>query len=168
MNLRPYEESDLREVTQVFVDAVHEGAAQAYSEAQRVAWAPRPPDLDFWRDRLGRQHTLVADMDSRIAGFIAHDDAGHIDLLFTAPGLVRKGVASALYSHVEKSLAARGVRELYTEASLVARPFFARQGFVVIDEEHVVRNGVEMVRFRMQKRLTAPPVRADGQVRSSS
>jgi putative acetyltransferase len=92
-------------------------------------------------------------VDSRIAGFIAYEDGDHVDLLFTAPDFVRRGVASALYEGVEATLTAKGVRELFTEASLVARPFFARHGFEVIEQETVVRRDIELVRFRMRKTL---------------
>ncbi|MGM0589626.1 MAG: GNAT family N-acetyltransferase [Bacteroidota bacterium] len=43
-------------------------------------------------------------------GLHAYETDGHIDLLFTSPKHSRKGIASALYQHVESILANNGVR----------------------------------------------------------
>lgn len=153
MKIRPYVAADLEAAVQLFTDAVHVGAAYHYDAAQRAAWAPRRADLDFWRSRFEKLHTLVAERDGQLIGFISHDDDGHIDLLFTSPASARQGVAGALYVRAETTLYARGVRELFTEASLVARPFFERHGFEVIEEETVNRRGVDLARARMRKKL---------------
>lgn len=42
---------------------------------------------------------------------------------------------------------------LSTEASLVARPFFAHRRFLMVAEEHAVRGGVTLRRFAMRKTL---------------
>lgn len=77
--------------------------------------------------------------------------SGHIGLLYVAPRCTRRGVASALYQTVERTLQVAGVASLFTEASLVARPFFERQGFWVDTEETVVRRGVPLRRCVMRK-----------------
>ncbi len=154
MNIRDYDESDLRSVAHLFTDSVHGLGWTHYDAAQCHAWAPRPPDLTAWRARLARLHTLVAEEeDGTLAGFLAYEDDAHIDLLFTAPDLARRGVASALYARAESSIAALGAAEAYTEASLIARPFFERQGFRVVEEQVVTRNGVSFRRFAMRKAI---------------
>lgn len=96
---------------------------------------------------------LLAHRDGQFAGFIGFNLEGHIDLLFTAPCYARQGVASALYAAAEQHLRAAGVRELFTEASLTARPFFARQGFSAEQAQTVTRGTVTLQRFAMRKRL---------------
>lgn len=157
LNIRPYEAADLASIVKLFTDAVHIGAARHYDAAQRSAWAPIPADPAFWRERLAKVHTLVAGREAQMLGFISYEDDGHIDLLFTSPAAARQGVATALYERVEAALLAQGVRELFTEASLVARPFFARHGYEVSTEEVVSRLGVELTRFRMRKALQKIP-----------
>jgi putative acetyltransferase len=153
VNIRPYAASDLTAVVELITDAVHVGAADQYTTAQRSAWAPIPPDLEYWRTRLDGVHMLVAELDSQLIGVISYEDDGHIDLLYTSPAFVRKGIASALYDRAEAALRTKGARELFTEASLIARPFFARQGFELVEEEVVTRRGVELARLRMRKTL---------------
>lgn len=157
MIIRPYTPADLEPVARLFTASVHEVAASHYDAQQRAAWAPQPPDLAVWQKRLAPLTTLVAELvaeeNSRLAGFLSYEDDGHIDLLYTAPGSTRTGVASRLYHEAETGLAEAGATELFTEASLVARPFFERQGFEVTEEQNVTRNGVSFRRFAMRKRL---------------
>ncbi len=96
---------------------------------------------------------LLAHHDGQLAGFIGFSLDGHIDLLFTAPGYARQGVASALYAAAEQHLRAAGARELFTEASLVAQPFFARQGFSAEQAQTVTRSAVMLPRMLMRKIL---------------
>lgn len=166
MIIRQYRNSDLEALVELFTASVHEVSAGAYDAAQRHAWARIPPDQVAWRERLVGQTVLVAESDTELAGFIAWEPDGHIDLLYTSPRHVRRGVASALYHSAEQALRAAGGTTLYTEASLVARPFFECQGFVVEEEQVVSRDGVDLRRFAMRKTWrtdTCPPATgADG------
>ncbi len=157
MIIRDFQASDLQALVTVFQQAVHELAAGSYTSEQRAAWAPASPDLERWRERLAALATLVADVDGDIAGFIAFSDAGHIDLLYTSPGFVRRGVASRLFHEALHRLQTRGVRELSTEASLEARPFFETQGFSTVSEQVVERDGVALKRYLMTRALGPAP-----------
>ena len=155
MQIRPYTEADLDAVIALFTAAVHQGAAADYTAEQRAAWAPMPPERAVWQQRLGETQVLLATDAAALAGFVGWRDNGHIVFLFTHPDQLRKGVASALYLRVEAALRQQGVTRLYTEASRVARPFFARQGFHQEAAESVLRNGVTLPRFRMVKAIAA-------------
>jgi putative acetyltransferase len=156
MHIRPYRDSDLAAVAQLFTDAVHGLAGSHYDAAQRDAWAPRPPDLGPWETRFRSLEILLAQGsgDGKLLGFIGYEKNGHIDLLFTSPAAARRGVASQLYGHAETALRALDIVEFFTEASLVSRPFFERQGFTVREEQHVERRGAMLRRFAMAKAVT--------------
>lgn len=138
MNVRPYTDADLEAVAAVFTSSVHVLAGAAHDETQRRAWAPQPPDLHHWRKRVSHFQSFVAVEGAEVAGFISYEPHGHIELLYVAPSYARRGVASLLYGHVERALLSAGVTELYTEASLVAKPVFERLGFVLTEEQHSV------------------------------
>ncbi|MFC6235817.1 GNAT family N-acetyltransferase, partial [Leucobacter soli] len=61
-----------------------------------------------------------------------------------------------LLAEAERRARTSGVAELYTDASITARPFFERRGFRVEREQRQVRSGAELVNFRMRKRLGEP------------
>lgn len=151
MNIRPYRASDLESVARIFTEAVHELAASSYDNEQRSAWAPRPPDNSYWRQRLEALQTIVAEIDREPAGFLSYEEDGHIDLLYTAPAYVRRGVATALYRHVEGIFLSSAIAEIFTEASNTARPFFEHHGFRVVEEQIVKVRGVTLPRYAMRK-----------------
>jgi len=153
ITIRKYRIQDLSPVVRLFTDSVHELTAGAYDETQRYAWASRTPHLDTWRERLESPETLVAEEGSDLAGFISYEKDGTIDLVFTAPNYARRGIASALYHEAEQQLKDLGVTELKTEASVVARPFFERHGFEVVDEQRVTVRGAQFLRYLMRKSL---------------
>ncbi len=155
MNIRPYDESDLAAVAALFTLSIHRLAVGYYDAQQRAAWAPQPPDLQEWRRRMSGLKTLVAETDGELGGFIAYEMNGHIDLLYTSPTHPRQGVATSLYRQVETEMRVAGVEVLTTEASLVARPFFDRQGFDVVEEQNVSRRGIWFRRYAMRKSLAS-------------
>lgn len=151
MNIRDYRLSDRGVAVDIFHSAVHALTASHYTKEQRDAWAPHPPDPEYWQRRLAERRVRVAEEDGRVIGFIAFNDDGHIDLLFTAPAFSDRGVATDLYQDAEAILVRCGVSVVFTEASVVARPFFERMGFHVVDEEAVTRSDIELPRYRMVK-----------------
>jgi putative acetyltransferase len=156
MLIRPYTHTDLNAVAQLFTDAIHGLAASHYDEAQRAAWAPRPPNLDYWQTRLSPLQVLVAQDPpdgGALLGFIGYEKDGHIDLMFTSPTAARRGVASRLLGQAEAALRALDVQALFTEASLLGRPFFERQGFTVKEEQHIELRGAKFRRFAMVKAM---------------
>lgn len=82
---------------------------------------------------------------------------GYLDLAFVAPEAARQGVGSALLAGIEEIVRARGITRMTTQASLVAKPFFARHGWQVETRQSVERQGVTLTNFRMWKDLDAAP-----------
>jgi putative acetyltransferase len=152
-SLRAYQPLDLPTLVALFQASVSQLTTQHYDAAQRQAWSPEIADLTVWQTRFRSLKLLIAEDGSAIAGFIGFSLDGHIDLLFTAPSFARQGVASALYAAAEQRLRAAGARELFTEASLVAHAFFARQGFSVQQAQTVTRGTVNLPRMLMRKTL---------------
>lgn len=153
ISIRDYHPSDLQAVVTLFSTSVHALASAQYDAAQRLAWAPEEADLQAWQGRLATLQVRLAQQHGQLAGFIGFTANGHIELLFSAPSYAHQGVATALYRDAEVCLRSRGVAALWTEASLTARPFFARQGFSVEQAQTVVRGAVTLQRFAMRKSL---------------
>ncbi|MVW74105.1 GNAT family N-acetyltransferase [Pseudomonas xionganensis] len=152
--LRPYQPDDLDALLVLFNASVQQLAASHYDQTQRRAWAPESVDRQAWARRLAAQQVLLGECQGQMAGFIGFDLDGHIDLLFSHPEHARQGVAQRLYQAAEAELRAAGVSLLHTEASLLAQPFFARQGFVVVEQQEVQRGDVSLPRALMHKALS--------------
>lgn len=150
LTLRRAVDADAAPLAKIFHRAVQIGAAGAYTAEQRNAWSPEPPKADVWLQRLQGLTTLVAEQDGVIAGFMSLRDDGYLDLAFVDPKFARQGIGQALLEAVADEAQKLGLTRMRTEASLVARAFFERSGWVVLQEQKVERRGVELTNFRME------------------
>ncbi len=82
MNIRPYQESDAMELANLFHDSVHAIAPEIYSNEEKEAWVPTPPEYTDWKLRLTKKQPFVAIKQNVIVGFIELEDDGHIDCLY--------------------------------------------------------------------------------------
>jgi putative acetyltransferase len=153
MIVRRYKDDDLEPVAALFTETVRHVNSHDYSPEQVAAWAPRPPDLARWRERVAGLTLWVAELDQRIIGFCGLGTDGHVDLLYVDHCFQRQGVARNLYQQVELEARRRGARRLFTEASITARPFFERMGFTVIREQQVGFRGVIFLNYAMEKQV---------------
>jgi putative acetyltransferase len=153
MNARPYQSADLPGIVETYTVSIRVSAASFYSPEQIEAWAPVPTNLDRWRERLAQRHTIVAETDGALAGFVSYTSDGYLDFLSTHPTFARRGVASKLYQCVESTLIAAGVPKVTAHVSLAARRFFEHHGFQVDAEEEIECRGVFLRRFGMHKDL---------------
>jgi putative acetyltransferase len=153
MKIRQCDARDAVDVASAFTDAVHSIGAADYSPEQLAAWAPKPPDVDYWRAQLAKLTGFVAELDSQVVGFVTIEPNGHLHHLYVRGGFQRRGAATALCRRVEQDALALGVRRIFAEASITARPFFERAGFVVISEQEVARRGVHFTNYRMERQL---------------
>ena len=81
------------------------------------------------------------------------DERGYIDMMFVDPAVTRRGVATALLGRVPEIAREQGADELTTYASLTARPFFEKHGFVVVEEREPVLRGISLTNFSMRRAL---------------
>ena len=153
MNIRSYRAADCPLLAQLFYDTVHTVNARDYSPAQLAAWATGSVDLAAWNRSFLQHHTLVAIDADQIVGFGDMDQDGFLDRLYVHHAFQRRGVARAILQQLEEQAKARGVTRFTTHASITARPFFERFGYVVLQRNEVVRAGISLTSYTMEKRI---------------
>lgn len=153
MNIRSYRAADCPLLAQLFYDTVHTVNARDYSPAQLAAWATGSVDLAAWNRSFLQHHTLVAIDADQIVGFGDMDQNGFLDRLYVHHAFQRRGVARAILQQLEEQAKARGVTRFTTHASITARPFFERFGYVVLQRNEVVRAGISLTNYTMEKRI---------------
>lgn len=151
--IRPYRAGDAHALHDIFRRAVLEGAAGAYTEAERQAWLGRADMPADWSARLGDEITLVGEAGGAPAGFMTLGRDGHLDLAYVLPEAQGTGLAAALHDRIVRVAQEHAMPGLTTEASIVARRFFLKQGWRVIAEQSVERNGMRLRNYRMEKCL---------------
>ena len=153
MNIRSYRAADCPLLAQLFYDTVHTVNARDYSPAQLAAWATGSVDLAVWNRSFLQHHTLVAIDAGQIVGFGDMDQDGFLDRLYVHHVFQRRGVARAILQQLEEQAKARGVTRFTTHASITARPFFERFGYMVLQRNEVVRAGISLTNYTMEKRI---------------
>ncbi len=147
IQIRQYRPEDCRELAELFYQTVHTVNARDYSREQLDAWADGTVDLEQWNRSFLEHNSLVAVEDGRITGFADMDRTGYLDRLYVHASYQGRGIATALCDQLEQN--APG--EIETHASITARPFFEKRGYVVLKKQQVERKGVLLTNFVMKK-----------------
>lgn len=150
MIIRKYETSDCKFLADLFYNTVHTVNAKDYTVSQLNAWATGNVDLDEWNKSLSEHFSLVAVKDSIIVGFGDIDCTGYLDRLYVHKDYQRQGIASAICDKLEEAFQ---VNKINTHASITAKPFFLHRGYRVIKEQQVIREGISLTNYVMEKQL---------------
>ena len=145
MVIRNYKSEDLPQMVTLFRETIIATCAKEYTLSQRKAWAGA--DVSRWDESFRKHKTLVAEEEGKIIGF-ADMEGGYLDRLYVHKDFQGRGVASALCDRLESE---SGADVLSVYASLTARKFFEKRGYVVIRKNTVVRAGTELKNYYMEK-----------------
>ncbi len=153
MVVRYFKSEDSEALARLFFKTIREINIRDYTPTQVEAWAPENRDMEKWRKSFDGKNVFIAEEDKKILGFGELEDNGHIDRFYIAANHIGKGVGKRIYDAIEDRAKVLNIPLLFVEASITAKPFFARMGFAVIREQTVTVKGVGMNNFVMEKRL---------------
>lgn len=148
MKIREYQERDILEIIKLFYETVHTINVKDYTIEQVNAWASGKTDSNKWNRSFLENYTLVAEDDGVIVGFADMDKDGYLDRLFVHKVHQGRGIATALCDRLEEQ---RAGSRFTTHASITAKPFFESRGYQVIKEQTILRNGVTLNNYVMEK-----------------
>ncbi|MGN0610718.1 MAG: GNAT family N-acetyltransferase [Ruminiclostridium sp.] len=146
MLIRDYTASDCEKLAELFYQTVHNINSKDYNKEQLNVWATGEIDLYVWHKSFSEHYTLVAVENDIIVGFGDIDSTGYLDRLYVHKDYQRKGIATALCDELEA-----GFEKIITHASITAKPFFLHRGYRLVNEQQVVRNGVFLTNYVMEK-----------------
>ncbi len=131
--IRPYRDSDAEALAGLTLAAIRETALRAYSPAQTAAWAARLSVQRLLDGATKGDDILVAvDVRDHPLAYTVLGQGGHLDMLYCHPAHTGKGLGLALLEAAEAAARQQGVTRLFTEASELARPVFARAGYALL------------------------------------
>lgn len=151
MKLREYRSGDCASLAGLFFHTVHTVNSKDYSADQLDAWATGNVDTAAWNDSFLKHTTIVAEIHGIITGFGEMDQSGYLDKLYIHKDYQGKGIAAAIVNELEQQTMQRGTFSFTTHASITARPFFEKQGYLVVRENQVIRSGIRLTNFIMEK-----------------
>lgn len=150
IKLRKHEIQDLNEIWKLFYDTVHIVNAADYSNEQLNAWAAPIFDMDKWGKKAVNENTVVAVLQKRIVGFCDINEDGYIDMFYVHKDYIGQGIGSLMFNEL---LNRTNSKVLSTFASITARPFFEKFGFIVDKENRVEREGIVLINYYMTKNV---------------
>lgn len=148
MQLREYMTSDCDQLARLFFQTVHSVNTKDYTKEQLDVWATGNVDLNRWDMSFKEHYTIIAADNGEIVGFGDIDSSGYLDRLFVHKNHQHKGIATAICDELESSVAGK---KIITHSSITAKPFFEKRGYRVKKEQIVVRNGISLTNFIMEK-----------------
>ncbi len=151
MVIRKYKTKDCSFMAKIFYETVHAINKSDYTKEQLDAWATGRVNLEVWDCSFLEHNTLIAEIEDEIVGFADMDKGGYLDRLYIHKDFQRRGIATALIQELELNARKIGVSTFETYASITAKPFFEKQGYIFQVKNHVVRNGIVIVNYKMVK-----------------
>lgn len=148
MYIREYVSADCDKLAELFYQTVHTVNAKDYTEEQLNVWATGNVNLQDWDQSFLKHRTVVAIENNEIAGFGDIDETGYLDRLYIHKDYQRQGIASSICDELERSVKAK---QITTHASITAKRFFQNRGYRVVKEQEVVRQGIALKNYVMEK-----------------
>lgn len=156
-SLRPLRPTDRDAVLQVYRQAVASCEPLLYTVAQRQAWAQqadsRQPSAALLHSLNNGLGLVIGDSETPVLAFAVREPADRLALLYCRPSHQRQGLGQQLLQAQQEQAQREGLRQLRTEASLISRPLFCRNGWQLQWREELLINGVHFQRFRLAKAL---------------
>jgi len=150
MIIRQYVPTDCEDLANLFYLTVHTVNAKDYTKEQLNAWAMDNIDLEEWNNSLCKHYSIVSVENNIIVGFGDIDKSGYLDRLYVHKDYQRQGIATAICDKLEQTIK---VNKIITNSSITAKPFFEQRGFNVIKEQQVIRNGIALTNYVMEKQV---------------
>ena len=151
ISIRNANPGDLTEMQELFVNTISTICKNDYSVDQINAWTSSIENIPRWNNRIASQYFLVADLDNKIVGYASLKNNDYLDLLYVHKDYQKRGIASKLYSEIEKQAIRNNSTTLHADVSKTAKPFFLNRGFKIIQMQAKKIKGIEIINYKMIK-----------------
>lgn len=148
MVIRAANDLDSEQISKLIYETVRGINIRDYNQEQVEAWAPAD---DFFQKYEG--HGFVADRDGKIVGFCNLTDSAILHRFYVHKDFQGMGIGRKILEQVEKKGVELGFKEMNTEASITAKPFFIANGWELISEQKKTLRGMEFINYKMFKML---------------
>ena len=150
--IREFKIGDEIEIYQLFYDTVHQVNIKDYTKEQVDVWAPTSSlETEGWAKKFPETKPIIATVEDEIVGFAEFEPNGHIDCFYCHHEWIGKGVGSALMKEILQRAKNKHIHLIFAEVSITAKPFFEKWGFRIVTQQTIVRKGVELTNFKMER-----------------
>lgn len=152
--IRPLEEKDLYDMQNLFRSTVLNVNIKDYTKEEVKDWASCGNDIKHWKEILFNNQFIGAfDKQDNLIGYSSMNKNGYMHSMFVHKDWQGKGIATLLLSEVENIARQYKVKEITSEVSKTARPFFEHKRYVVECEQKQQANRLKLTNYKMRKVL---------------
>jgi GNAT superfamily N-acetyltransferase len=153
--VRRAREEDAEGIWRVHTSAIRCIASSHYTPEEVEAWAS-PLKPEHYAEAIRNKEFYVAEEDDAVIGFgTLNPGESEIEAVYVSPGVVRRGVGSAILGRLEERARDLGLKSLKMDASLNAVPFYRSAGYEPRKGmKHRLASGVEIGCVLMTKELS--------------
>ena len=155
ISIRDYQPDDVQALANIYFNTIHKINIQHYTDEQVNVWAPKSSieNTEGWAKKIPRTQPIIATIGNKIVGFAEFETNGHIDCFYCHHEWIGKGVGSALMKEILQRAKNNHVHLIFSEVSITAKTFFEKWGFITITQQTIVRKGIELTNFKMERTI---------------
>ena len=145
--------SDLKEMQELYIETIKHVCKNDYNSAQIDVWISGVKNTERWVVVINTQFVLLAIIEDQIVGFGTLKDGNYIDFFYIHKDFQRQGIADRLLTELQLEAKKQHSKVITSDVSITARPFFEKKGFIVKAEQRNIRFGIELINYKMEKKL---------------
>ncbi|KAF3361798.1 putative N-acetyltransferase YafP [Chlamydiales bacterium STE3] len=150
--IRKYIVEDAQDLANIYYNTIHLVNVRDYNQQQINVWAPETSkETARWLKKFERTSPFVALINHKVVGFAEFEPSGHIDCFYCHHEWIGYGVGSALMEAIYASAAQQGIKSIFAEVSITAKPFFDRCRFTTVTQQTIERKGIFLTNYKMEK-----------------
>jgi putative acetyltransferase len=144
-----YNHSFKKDIPTLFTNTIHKTCNKDYTQSQLNAWANPTIDFEIWEQRVAKSKPYLAIIQNKLVGFVEfYED--YIDCFYIHNEYQGMGIGKSLLEHVLSIAKKNNITKIRVDASITAKPFFEKHGFMEVKMNHVKRCEEELINFSME------------------
>jgi putative acetyltransferase len=145
--------SDLKEMQELYTETIKSVCKNDYNPDQIEVWISGVHNTDRWLEVVNTQFVLLAIIQNKIAGFGTLKNGNYIDFFYIHKDFQRQGIADKTLTKLELEAIKQHSKTLTSDISITAKPFFEKRDFRVKAEQKNISLGIELINYKMEKKL---------------
>ncbi|WP_438711400.1 GNAT family N-acetyltransferase [Aquimarina muelleri] len=131
----------------LFYQTVVTYGSQLFTKSEIKNHSQLALDKSYWQEKFENDFIYNAKLNGEIVGSFSMDKKGNIEYLFVHMNYHGQGIASDLYSEIEKIARKTNIKMLTTQVNKITRSFFEKKGFKIIKNSVKVVGGEEIISY---------------------
>ena len=145
--------NDMAELQKLFVDTITTVCTADYDKQQIKVWASGVENKQRWLEVMEKQFIIVVQHENKIVGFATLDNGNYLDFLYVHKDYQRQGIAQLMLNAIEAEAKRLKQTVISSDISKTAKPFFEKNNFIALKEQTNIRQGIEIINYKMTKQL---------------